>query len=431
MDSSFPTFVRSSFVLATLTLALAAPASAQQPLTEFLAGADSASVELRGQDAQRHVAHSQVDQARARLLPAFNATGTYQYNEVQIQFPSPFMPGSTLTLQLHDSLVGALTLQVPLIDVSAWTSFFASEESADAADERVDGSRQDVHATVVQLWHALVAARAVREASQHNLEVVQASRDNVAARVEAQVAPQLELARAEAEVLRAQQTIAEADLNIVLAERNLELITGIHPSTDAQTLTDDLHAEPSLDDFMTRAHDAPGVRAAAHAVRAAELNIDASWEGLLPTVTGAFRESATNAAGFSAASQYAILFTASWTLDFGHIAAIGLAGDQLAGARAQEDGAVQLAETRIYEQWHRVQSLRIRAQAAQGALAALQRADQDAHARYEAGAATQLEVITADRDLLQAQVAVIAAIADLRTARATLRIRAGMESEIR
>ncbi len=277
------------------------------------------------------------------------------------------------------------------------------------------------------MWYGLVAAHAVRDAAQHNLDAVVASRDNVRARFDAQVAPQLELSRAEAEVLRAQQTISEADLAIVLAERNLELVSGVAPTSQSQTLTDDLHAEPAIDEFMTRAHDAPIVRAAAHAVRAAELSIDGAWQGLAPTISGIGRETATNAAGFSAAVQYNILATATWNLDFGRVAQIGLTQDQLASARAQQDLAVQQAETRVFEQWHRVQSLRTRAAAAQGALEALERADQDAHARYEAGAATQLEVITADRDLLQAQVAQIQAIADLGIARQTLRIRSGMD----
>jgi outer membrane protein TolC len=155
--------------------------------------------------------------------------------------------------------------------------------------------------------------------------------------------------------------------------------------------------------------------------------VDAAWQGLLPTLGGAARETATNSAGFGPATQWAILLTASWTLDFLRPAQIGLYGDQLASAHAQEDGAVQLAETRVFEQWHRVHSLRIAAQAASGARDALQRADQDAHARYEAGAATQLEVITADRDLLQAEVARIGAIANLRIARDTLRIRSGQD----
>lgn len=421
--------------LATSVLALSflltpGPASAQQPLSEFVAASDGASIDLRTARAAADTAWAQTDVARARLLPSFVGTGTYQYNEVQITPPNPFSmpPGTgTLNLQLHDQLSAAFSLIVPIVDVQGWTSFFASEESARAARDRVEASQQDVHANVVMIWHQLVAAHAMRDAAQHNLDAVVASRDNVQARFDAQVAPQLELSRAEAEVLRAQQTIAEAELAIVLAERNLELITGIHPSSDSQTLDDDLHDEPPLDEFVSRAHGAPIVHAASRAVHAAEMAVDAAWQGLLPTVGGTARETATNAAGFSAATQYALLLTATWTLDFARPAQIGVTGDQLATAHAQEDLAVQQAETRVFEQWHRVRSLRIRAAAAIGARDALARADQDAHARYDAGAATQLEVITADRDLLQAEVARIQAIADLGIARATLRIRAGME----
>jgi len=331
-----------------------------------------------------------------------------------------------VTLQLYDQLTAQFQLQIPIIDVQGWAAFFASEETARAADERVDSTRQDVRAQVIMLWHNLVAAHAVRDAAQHNLDAVAASRDNVRARFDAQVAPQLELSRAEAEVLRAQQTIADADLQITLAERSLLLLSGIQPTSASQTLDDDLHEEPPLEDYMSHAHEQPFVRAAARATHAAEMSVDSAWYGLLPTIAGTGREVATNAAGFSPSTQWAILFTASWTLDFLRPAQIGLAGDQLASARAAEDGALQLAETRVFEQWHRVRSLRIAAQAAIGARDALQRADQDAHARYEAGAATQLDVITADRDLLQAEVARIQAIANLSIARHTLQLRAGM-----
>jgi outer membrane protein TolC len=415
-------------------------ASAQQPLSEFLAGSDTASIDLRTSDAARHAAWSQTDIARARFLPSFTAQGIYQRNEYQVQlslacFDDPVHPpnvpcanpGPPATIQLYDQLTANFQLSVPIIDVQGWQSFFASEETARAADERVDSTRQDVRAQVIQVWHGLVAAHAVRDAAQHNYDAVAASRDNVQARFDAEVAPQLDLSRAEAEVLRAQQTIAEADRQIVLAERNLELLTGIHPTSAAQALDDDLHEEQALEEYTSRVHDAPLVRAAARSVHAAEMSVDAAWEGFIPTVGGTAREVATNASGFSPSTQWALLLTATWTLDFLRPAQIGLAGDQLASAHAQEDGAVQLAETRVFEQWHRVRSLRIAAQAATGARDALQRADQDAHARYEAGAATQLEVITADRDLLQAEVARIGAIANLAIARRTLHLRAGLE----
>lgn len=427
-------------ILVLSSLSLSATAHAQQPLAEFLAASDGASIDLRTAQAAADTAWAQTDVSRARLLPSFTAAGIYQHNEIQVQlslacFDNPvhppnipcMNPGPPANIQLYDVFNASFQLNVPIVDIQGWTMFFASEEQARGARDRVEASTQDVHASVIQLWHGLVAAHAVRDAAQHNLDAVMASRDNVQARFDAQVAPQLELSRAEAEVLRAQQMIAEADLAIVLAERNLELITGIRPSSDPQTLDDDLHEEPALEEYMSRAHDAPLVHAAARAVHAAEMAVDAAWEGLLPTVAGTARETATNSAGFGPSTQWALIFTASWTLDFSRPAQIGVASDQLASAHAQEDGAVQLAETRVFEQWHRVRSLRIRAQAAIGARDALARADQDAHARYEAGAATQLEVITADRDLLQAEVARIQAIADLGVARHTLRLRAGMD----
>ncbi len=424
-----------TFLVLVLTAAMAPPpAAAQQPLSDFLAGSDHASIELRAVETSVDAAWAQTDLARARLLPSFTAAGIYQRNEVQVQLNLGCADG-TMTcasprianIQLYDVFNASFQLNVPLVDVQGWTSFFAAEESARAARDRLDASREDVHAAVVQLWHGLVAAHAVRDAAQHNLDAVVASRDNVRARFEAEVAPQLELSRAEAEVLRAQQSIAEADLAIVLAERNLELLTGVHPSSAPQPLDDDLHDEPALEEFMTRAHQAPSVHAAARSVRAAEMALDAAWEGLLPTVGVSGRELATNASGFGPATQWALIFTASWSLSFLQPAQIGLSGDQLAGAHAQEDLAVQQAETRVFEQWHRVQSLRTRAAAAIGARDALARAAQDAHARYEAGVATQLEVITADRDLLQAEVARILAVADLGVARHTLHIRAGDE----
>jgi outer membrane protein len=432
---------RSFFAALALTTCLAPSlASAQQPLSEFITGSDSASIDLRTAQAALDTSRAQIDEARARLLPSFVASGLYQHNQSQVQLslacfdvmyhpPNvPCMnPGPPANIQLFDVFTGTFQLNVPLIDIQGWSVFFASEQTADAAEARQAGTVQDVHATVVQLWYQLVAAHAVRDSAQHNYDAVVASRDNVQARFDAQVAPQLELSRAEAEVLRAQQTIAEADLAVVLAERSIELVTGIHPSTAPASLDDDLHEEPPLEEFMSRSHDAPIVRAAAHATRSAEMAVDAAWEGLLPTLTGAAREFATNSSGFTPSTQWALVFTATWTLDFLRPAQIGTRSDQLATARAAQDLAVQQAETRVFEQWHRVQSLRARAAAARGALAALQRADDDAHARYEAGAATQLEVIQADRDLLQSQVASIQADADLGTARHTLRIRAGMQ----
>lgn len=412
-------------VLAAHVSLLAPLVHAQQPLEEFLLASDDNAIDVHAARAALDTAHSQADEARARFLPSGSATGTYQRNEYQVQIM--LAPDRVATIQLYDQLSAAFQLTVPIIDVSGWTGYSSSEESADAADERFEGALDDVHASVVALWYQLVGLRAVREASQQRLDAEIANRDAVQARFDAQVAPQLELSRAEAEVQRVTQVREEAELQVVLAERNLQNLTGLAPTEHAVTLEDDLHPEEPLDEFMHHATESPLIRAAGHSVRAAELGVDAAWESLLPTIGGTVREQITNASGFSPSSQWALLLTATWSLDFLRPAQIGTRGGQLATARAQAELAEQQAETRIFEQWHRVESLRAAALAAAAARDALTRAAGDAQLRFDAGAATQLDVIQANRDRFQAEVQLIQAIASLRVARYTLRIRAEMD----
>ncbi len=412
-------------VLAAHVLFLAPLAQAQQPLEEFLLASDDNAIDVHAARAALDTARSQADEARARFLPSGAATGTYQRNEYQVQLM--ISPDRTATIQLYDQFSAQFQLTVPIIDISGWTGFFSAEQAADAAEERYDGALDDVHATVVAVWYQLVGLRAVRDASQQRLDAEIANRDAVQARFDAQVAPQLELSRAEAEVQRVTQVLQEAQLQVVLAERNLENLTGLRPSAATVTLDDDLHAEAAIDEFLGHADESPLMRAAGHSVRAAELGVDAAWESLLPTIGGTVREQITNASGFSPSSQWAVLLTATWSLDFLRPAQIGTRGAQLATARAQAELAEQQAETRIFEQWHRVESLRAGALAAAAARDALTRAAEDAQVRFDAGAATQLDVIQANRDRFQAEVGLIQAIANLRVARYTLRIRSEMD----
>ena len=408
-------------------IALPNSASAQQSLDSFITSSDRNGIDARSAQAALDTARSQADEARARLLPSASAQGTYQRNEFQVEIM--ISADRVATIQLYDQLSASFVLNVPILDTTAWASFFAAEQTADAAEERRDGAIDDVHAAVVMVWHQVVAARGMRTAAERNRDVAAASRDATQARFEAQVASQLELSRAEAEVQRALQTYEEANLQVVLSERNLQNLTGLEPSNEEASLDDDLHEEAPLDTFMERSDDSPLVRAARHSVRSAELSVDAAWLALLPTVSGTAREQITNAAGFAPNAQWALLLTGTWQLDFLRPAQIGTRGQQLASARVQQDLAAQQSETRIYEQWHRVRSLRAAAAAARAARDSLARAANDAHLRYDAGSATQLEVIQADRDLFQADVMRIQADANLRVARYTLRIRSGLDGE--
>lgn len=414
-------------ILGLIALAPSA-AFAQQPLESFLEAAQDGNLDLQAARAALAQSRSQVDEARARLLPSASATGTYTRNEreVIIQLPNPGGAPREAVIMPYDQLEGRFTVAVPILDLSAWASFLSAEASADAVSGRTDNVEREARATVVVLWHQLVGSRMVVGAAQRSLAVAEQSRANAAARVEVGAAPQLELDRAEAEVQRARQALAEAELGAVLSARNLRNATGLEPSDRVVQLVDDLAPEPELQRYLAELEQHPLIRAARSDTLAAERGEHAAWLSLAPTVSGQFTERVTNAAGFGPSNQWLAGITATWQLDFGRPAAIGTRGAAAERARIGLEQARQQVETQIFEAWQRVATARARAEAAQAALTATQRASQDAHARFETGAATQLDVIQTERDLFTAEVQTIQAIADLRVARALLRIRSGV-----
>lgn len=410
---------------------LPVPALAQQPLDEFVRSARDQNLDLRAARAALSQARSQVDEARARLLPSASAIGTYTRNEreVSVTFPDPEtgMPRENVFTP-SDQLDARFTIIAPLLDLSAWATFLSSEAIADASGLRAASAERDVEVAVVMLWHQLVASRLLVGAAERSLEVAERNRTNAAARVEVGTAPQLELARAEAEAQRARQNLAEARLQATLTANNLENATGLAPSADSiAELDDDLREEPPLERYLVELEHHPALLAAnAEAVAAARAE-HAAWLTLAPTISAQFTERLTNASGFGPDNVWAASVTATWTLDFGRPASIGTRGAAAEVARVRLEQARQAVETQIFDAWHRVDALRARAAAARAALEASRRASDDARARFDAGAATQLEVIQADRDLFAAEVARIQADAELRVARLALRIRSGVD----
>lgn len=423
--------------LCVLALAGAVPsvASAQQALTEFVTSARSRALDAREARASVDQARSQVDEARARLLPSALGQLSYQRNDpvVVVNIPTGMVDGmgNPITAQASitplDQVSATAQLTVPILDLTAWTGFFQAEAAADGSEAQLASTQQTVDLSVVQLWHSLVAQHALVHAAERNLATTRESLENVRARVEAGVAAGLELARAQAEFARAEQTLAEAELAVRLGERNLQNLTGLAPSNANATLDDDLHEEAALDRFVARVDDLPGQRAARTSLRAARIARDGAWFGLLPTLSGVAVARWTNAAGFGRQDTYYLGASATWNLDFARPARIGTAEASARAAEVRAERVTQQLETAVFEAWHRVSTSRASVASARALLEASQRAASDARARVESGSGTQLDQIQAERDLFQAEVSVIQAVANLRVARASLRIRSGLE----
>jgi outer membrane protein TolC len=249
----------------------------------------------------------------------------------------------------------------------------------------------------------------------------------VATKREAGTASDLDTERARAEVERAAQVVASADQARALARRALESLTGLAPSEGTVPLPDDgLGGEPPLEALEPGTVELPSVRAAALDTKAAEKTADASWAALAPTIAGSATEHLTNATSFTGqVASASAMITASWSIDPGNYFAAKAQSAARTVAEVRERRAAQVARDTLHSSWQTVRADVARARAARAEAEADDRALGLARERYEAGAATLLDVQQAERDWLNGEVARIQAYADLAYARAAVRIDSG------
>ncbi|MFN9808460.1 MAG: TolC family protein [Deltaproteobacteria bacterium] len=397
-------------------------------LEELVAAAHENHADLEAARAAVSVARSQADEARARLLPTFTALGIYTRNEIEVVFRTQTPDGGMIsrTITPYDQLDARFALAVPIVDASSWAGFLSAEATGDAVSERARAVEDDVDVAVTQLYYQLVGARALGGVAERSHAVASQALAFTRARHEVGVAPAAELARAEAEVLRAEQAREEAALAVTLAERNLANLTGVELRGRSlpEIAVEERAAEGSLEERLARLEETPAVRAARAEVLAAERGVHAGWLAFVPPISGTAAERVTNAVGFGPGSNWNVALTASWSLDFLRPAQLGTREASLSAARARLERAEQQARLQIEDAWHRSHALAARARTSAAVLDASRRAAEDARARYEVGVASQLELVQAERDLFAAEVSRVQALADLAVARATLAIRA-------
>jgi outer membrane protein TolC len=117
--------------------------------------------------------------------------------------------------------------------------------------------------------------------------------------------------------------------------------------------------------------------------------------------------------------------TATWHFDLTLVGNLRAQSAAAAAASIDEERVRLQLGDQIHESWQRVRSGIVDSRAARAQAVAAASASAHADARYKNGAGTQLEVIEAQRDAANADVARIQADADLSYARATLRLNAG------
>lgn len=364
-----------------------------------------------------------------RSLPSLNAKGTYTYNQYEsvISLPGGLGP---ITVQAHNQLDAYFTLNVPLIDVGTWVRGSAARQGSAALDQTAKARALDVQRQVVRTFYQLVAAQALTASAQHNLQLLSDNYELMKIRKEGGVASDLDVERAQAQVESGKQNVADAALQVELARQQLQSLSGVEPAHGTGSLEDDLHEEAPLQTWTKETDRIAYVQAATLSTEAARRNATGAKLAFLPTITGQFQERLSNVTGFTGRnSTYVALLAANWTLDFTTFFNAREQSAYAAMAEARETRARLAAQDAIHQAWQRVNTQIIKVRAALAGVRASAHAAAIARERSRYGAATQLDVLQAERDAFAADAARIQAQADLAYARAELRLSAGQSLE--
>jgi len=418
--------------LSALALAVPLQARALQPLEAFVRAARQKNPDNDEARANLSQQKAQADVALGRVLPGVSAKGSYLRNQYQstVSVPiDPSAPPQTITITPYDQLVGTGTVSVPLVDLANFERVAAARTGTEASAKQAEATGLQVASQVVQDYFQLLANLSLVVSSQRALDVAQTSLQLTQARLQAGTATMLDTDRASAEVERQAQLLESARLQVSLAARALESVSGLTPeSLSAIPFEDDLHSEPGLETFSPPDEELPPVAAAMKSREAAEQQAKAQRLVLFPSITGNFTESATNAAGFLGHNwswQAGVGF--AWQLDLTNFANIRSQDAAAEAARAREQRARLASRDAIHRYWNTVHADIANSRSARAQYKASEHAARLAQDRYEVGAATQLDLLQAQRDAYSADVARIQSDADLANARTQLRLAAGRD----
>jgi outer membrane protein TolC len=397
-----------------------------QPLAEFVQAAEKNNFDARESRAAARQRGAEADVALGRLLPSGTARGVYSRNQFEVAVQ---LPGSAnrLTIQPEDQLDAFLQVDVPLLDLASMYRLKSARSVARAGELQSQAANLDVARSVTRAYFQFIGGSALLDTAKRSVGVAVANLENVANRRGAGVATDVDHARAQANVERAKQDIADAELAVALSARSLETLSGLLPSKVDTVMADDLHEEAPLATWLKRTGETPQDKVARELALSADQARTASDMALVPTLTATGQERFTNATGFAGRSAYYTLqLVASWRLDYGLVQGRHVQDAAREAADVRNERTQRVLADQVFESYRRVENAIARSRAARAEALAAAKAAELSSDRYAAGVSTQLDVTQAQRDAFLADAKRIQADADLAFARASLRLAAGI-----
>lgn len=422
-----------AYLLVALMLAGAVPAGTfAQPASRRLSFADLATtvmqnnLQLRAAALDVAVAEAQLAQARTGRLPQVSVSGSYTRAQERagqtISFPNPFGPSPptvSFTLPAPDPNIYAarLALQFPLYTGGRIESQIAlAEANLRGARAAFARSQRQILFGAQQLYLQALLGQESVTAAQRALNQANESLRVANARVSTGAAPQFEALQAQVAVANAEQEVVRARTSVAAAQTGLS--AALNQAQDGSLeLTETLEPRPvpgTVQEAIARGlRDRPELAELQSRIAAARASIDLAASGGRPNVTASAGYDAGNNGGNSpnVGGGWSIMLGVTLALYDGGITRERIREAQLRVEQLKVLDAQtrQQVELEVRQAWLALQ------QAAGELLAATKAVEQGREAarlaavRYQAGVGTQLELLSAQTSLAQAELGLASA----------------------
>lgn len=377
-------------------------------LTRLVSASQLANHDLRIALASLNEARALRGSARLDLAPTITSSGGY----TRQRLASAQVTGGERGLEGYD--VG--------FDAFWELDFFGRNRRAlEAASAELGAARARLFDTQVSVAAELTRSYFELRGSQQRLVVAERNVANQAetleltrARLEGGTGTELDTARAQALLAATRATIAPLEAAVAQAIHRISVLTGREPSAlrDELVLPADLPAIPgfmAVADPVALLRRRPDIRVSERQLAAATARIGVAVADLFPrvTFTGSvgYAASSLDALGEGGSSTYLIAPGISWAaFDLGHVRS------RIAAARARGEGALAAYEQTVLRALQETEDALVTHARSRDRLLQLEEAAEAsgtaariARLRYEGGLVDFLQVLDAERSLLEAE----------------------------
>lgn len=372
---------------------------------------------MRGARAQRF-------QSALDLAPTVTAIGGYTRQRIS----GASFPGLTGTLPDQDVWEAGVQLSWE-VDVFGRVrrSFDARSAMLDAAEEGVDDAAVLLGAEVASTYFGLRGAQDRLEVARRNADNQRRTLTVTQDRLDAGRGTALDTERARAQLSSTLSAIPTLEATVAALENRLAVLVGRDPDAPLEELASpwsfpELPASVAVGEVQSVVRARPDVLAAAHVLSAQESLVSAAKADLLPRISirgaAGYTASAFDALGNTGTPRYAIGPVISWPLLDLARAKSNVDGAVAARVEAQAhyQGTQLRAEEEIRTSVLDYAQARVRLAHLREAAAASDRAAELARLRFDEGAGDFLEVLDAERRLLEAEDRMAAGRTDALTA---------------